>query len=574
MRTGKTRPAHEGRAASKWWGWGEEGKAYHLPDPERFWGYIRARLGPTEASSRLESLEGVQLRPPRLTAAVISKFGTIAGEGGVSTEGPDRAVRSLGKGYKDLVRIRQGQVPNPTDVVVWPRTEEQVTAVVELAAREGVAVIPFGGGTSVVGGVEPAGEGPALTLDLGEMARVVRIERESATATVEAGIAGPDLEHQLNAAGFTLGHFPQSFEYSTLGGWIATRSAGQKSTLYGKIEERVEGLRLAYPDGVLTTPAVPAAAAGPDLVQLIAGSEGTLGVITEATLRLASLPAYQDYRGYLFHDFAEGIAAARELMQAGLEPAVLRLSDEPETASSLALRPARHGLAAAVERAGIWYLSRKGLDLESASIMILGFEGGEAAVKHGWAEAKPILRRHDGQSLGRSPGRAWERSRYDAPYLRDLLLDHGIMVDTLETATTWERYLSLYAAVRKAIGNALGEGSAVMAHLSHSYSDGGSIYFTFLAAQERGGEIEQWERMKMAATEAVVGHGGALSHHHGIGSDHRTWMEPYLGLSGARWLDALKSTLDPGGIMNPGKLIPELSTNGSPPIAGTEDAHA
>ncbi len=560
--------------ASKWWGWGEEGKAYHLADPERFWSYIQARLGPTEAGSRLESLEGVQLRPSRLTAAVVSALARIVGEGGVSTESPDRAVRSLGKGYKDLVRIRQGQVPNPTDVVVRPRTEEQVTAVVELAAREGIAVIPFGGGTSVVGGVEPAGEGPALTLDLGEMARVVRIDRESATATVEAGIAGPDLERQLNEAGFTLGHFPQSFEYSTVGGWIATRSAGQKSTLYGKIEERVQGLRLAYPDGLLTTPAVPAAAAGPDLVQLITGSEGALGVITEATLRLAPLPSYKDYKGYLFHDFAEGVAAARELIQAGLEPAVLRLSDQPETESALALRPTRHGLAAAAERAGLWYLSRKGLDLESGSIMILGFEGEEAAVKHEWAEAKPVLRRHGGQSLGGSPGRAWERSRYDGPYLRDLFLDHGIMVDTVETATTWDRYLSLHAAVGEAVGDVLGEGGAVMAHLSHSYSDGGSIYFTFLAPQEHGGEIEQWERVKVAATEAIVGRGGALSHHHAIGSDHRAWMERYLGPSGARLLVALKSALDPGGVMNPGKLVPELSTDASPPVTGTEDAHA
>jgi alkyldihydroxyacetonephosphate synthase len=574
MASGKIRIGLEGRVPGKWWGWGDEGKTYHLPDPERFWAYIHRRLGPTEAGSRLDSLERVQLRASRLSAGLLTALARIVGEGGLSTESPDRAARSLGKGYKDLVRIRQGQVPNPSDVVVWPRTEEQVTAVVELAAREGIAVIPFGGGTSVVGGVEPAGEGPFLTLDLGEMTRVVRIDRQSATATVRAGIAGPDLERQLNAAGFTLGHFPQSFEYSTVGGWIATRSAGQKSTLYGKIEERVQGLRLAYPGGLLTTPATPAAAAGPDLVQLIVGSEGALGVITEANLRLAPLPPHQDYRGYLFHGFGEGVAAARELMQSGLKPAVLRLSDEAETESAMALRSMPQGLAAVRERAGRWYLARRGLFLESASIMILGFEGDEAVVRHQWAEARPVLRRLGGQSLGRGPGRTWERSRYDAPYLRDLLLDDGIMVDTLETATTWDRYLSLYGAVREALGNALGERGAVMAHLSHSYSDGGSIYYTFLAPQERGGELEQWERAKVAATEAIVRRGGALSHHHGIGSDHRVWMEPYLGPSGVRWLAALKSTLDPQGVMNPGKLVPELSTEAGRPAAGAGGAHA
>ncbi len=559
---------------SKWWGWGEEGKEYHLPDRQRFRTYLRAHLGPTEAGSRLDSLERVYLPPSRLPAAVLSALTGIVGQPGLSTESAHRAVYSMGKGYKDLVRIRRGQVPNPTDAVVRPQTEEQVTALVDLAAREGIAVIPFGGGTSVVGGVEPAGQGPALTLDLGALSGVVGIDRQSATATVAAGITGPELERHLNDAGFTLGHFPQSFEYSTVGGWIATRSAGQKSTLYGKIEGRVQALRLVYPGGLLATPPVPAAAAGPDLAQLVAGSEGALGVITQATLRLAPLPQHRDYRGHLFHGFADGVAAAREMVQAGLRPAVLRLSDEAETESALALRAPPHGLAVAVERAGRWYLARRGLRLESACLMILGFEGKEAAVRQQRAAAGPILRRHGARSLGQGPGRAWERSRYDAPYLRDLLLDHGIMVDTLETATTWDRYLSLYTAVREAIRGALGERGVVMAHLSHSYSDGGSIYYTFLAAQERDGEIEQWERVKAAATEVIARQRGALSHHHGIGSDHRAWMESYLGSSGVRWLAALKSALDPRGVMNPGKLIPELSGQASTPPAGPEAARA
>jgi alkyldihydroxyacetonephosphate synthase len=559
---------------SKWWGWGDEGKVYHLPDPERFWAFIHDRLGSTEGESRLGSLDDVTVRPSELPGAVLSALGRNVGEDGLSTEGPDRAVHSLGKGYKDLLRIRRGEVPRPTDVVVWPETEGQVTVLVELATREKFSIVPFGGGTSVVGGVEPSGEAPSVTVDLTRMARVTRIDRESATAVAAAGIAGPELERQLNAAGFTLGHFPQSFEYSTLGGWVATRSAGQKSTLYGKLEERVQALRLAYPDGVLTTPAVPAAAAGPDLVQLVVGSEGALGVITEVTMRLAPLPSYQDYRGYLFASFEDGVRAARDIIQAGLQPAVLRLSDEAETLSSLAMRPARHGVAAAVERAGIWYLSRRGLQPESASIMILGFEGEETAVKRRIAGAKPVLRRHRGQALGRGAGRAWERSRYDAPYLRDLLLDYGIMVDTLETATTWDRYLSLYAAVRDALSGALGERAVVMAHLSHSYSDGASIYYTFLAPQESGGEIEQWERVKNAATEAIVRHGGALSHHHAIGSDHRPWMESYLGRSGARWLASIKSTLDPSGVMNPGKLVPEPLDVTSQSAVAPEDADA
>lgn len=550
-------------ARSKWWGWGEEGKTYHLPDPEAFHTYLRARLGPTEPSPRIDSLEHAQLRPSRLPATVLAALARAAGDSAVLTDTPVRAAFSLGKSYRDLVRIRRGVVPNPTDAVVRAETEEQVLALVQLADREAVSVIPFGGGSSVVGGVEPAGERPTVTLDLGWMNGIKRIDRESMTATVAAGIGGPDLERQLNAAGFTLGHFPQSFEYSTVGGWIAARSSGQQSTLYGRIEEMVQSLRLAHPGGVLATPAVPAAAAGPDLVQVVAGSEGALGVITQATLRLSPLPGHRDVRGYLFPSFADGVAAAREVMQSGLHPAVLRVSDEAETETTMAMRSPATGMAGLKERAGRWYLARKGLDLQAASIMILGFEGGEATVRNGRAAAKPILRRHGAVSLGRSAGAAWARGRYEAPYLRDTLLDLGVMVDTLETATTWDRYPALHTAVRDAIRGALGERGVVMAHLSHSYTDGGSIYYSFLGPQERGGEIQQWERVKAAATDAIVGNGGALSHHHGIGTDHRPWMARYVGQDGARLLTALKSTLDPNGVMNPGKLIPD-----PPPKAG------
>ena len=549
-------------ARSKWWGWGQEGESYHLPDRERFWSYLRERLGDTSVTPRLESLAGVELAPSRLPQSLVSELCRAVGREAVSAEAADRACFSLGKGYKDLVRIRRGEVPKPTDVVVRPRTEEHVLELLRIAGRERLAVVPFGGGTSVVGGVEPAADGPTITLDLAELSRPLGIDKHSATATVEAGMMGPDLERFLNPAGFTLGHFPQSFMYSTVGGWIATRSAGQSSTRYGTATERVQSLRLAHPEGILHTPDVPAAAAGPDLVQLIAGSEGTLGVITQATLRLAPLPEVQDYRGYLLPSFAEGVEAARELMQAGLAPAVLRLSDEAETESVLALRAAPHGLSAAVEGAGRWYLARRGLSLESGAVMILGFEGDEAEVRGDRAVAGRVLRRHGAASLGGGPGRAWKRGRYEAPHLRDLLLDRGVMIDTLETAITWEHYLPLYAAVRDALRDALGERSVVMAHLSHSYTNGGSIYYTFLAPQERGAELEQWDRVKAAATDAVVRNGGALSHHHGIGVEHRRWMESYLGEQGARWLAAVKAALDPGDIMNPGKLVP-------PPAAGS-----
>jgi alkyldihydroxyacetonephosphate synthase len=540
----------------KWWGWGEEGHSFSLPDPERFWGLVADRLGELGVSPRIESLDAITLSPSHLEGEALAALRRIVGDDAVAIDTAQRAVYSLGKGYRDAVRIRRGEVPHPTDAVVRPQTEEQVAAVLAEAARRGVAVIPFGGGTSVVGGVEPTGERPTITLDLQHLARVLSIDPVSATATVQAGILGPALEDQLGARGFTLGHFPQSFQFSSLGGWIATRSGGQKSTLYGKIEERVQSLRLSFPGGAIATRDVPAAAAGPDLNQLIVGSEGILGVITQATVRLSPSPQHLEYRGYLFPAFPAGVEAAREMMQRELTPAVLRLSDETETAINLVFRSTPRGLAAAIEKAGGWYLARRGVSLDRASVLILGFEGEEAAVSSQWQRAKPILRRWGGVSVGRSPGRAWERSRYEAPYLRDVLLDRAILVDTLETATTWDRYLALYATVRDALAGALGERSLVMAHLSHSYPHGGSIYFTFIAPQEQGREIEQWERAKKSATQAIVASGAALSHHHGIGSDHRPWMAAYLGPGGARALTALKQAFDPQDIMNPGKLTP------------------
>jgi alkyldihydroxyacetonephosphate synthase len=426
-----------------------------------------------------------------------------------------------------------------------------VAALLGAAAELGIAVIPFGGGTSVLGGVEPLGAKPTITLDLTRMNRLLRLDPLAQTATLEPGILGPSLEQQLNARGFTLGHFPQSFEYSSLGGWIATRSAGQNSTLYGKIEHRIESLRMTFPGGTIATPAVPAAAAGPDLNQLIAGSEGTLGVITQATVRLAPLPRRCDYRGYLFSDFEPGVEAAREVMQSGLRPAVLRLSDEPETEVSLAMRAPPPRLMAAAE--GL-YLALRRIRLEGAVLMIVGFDGDEDQVRSDWRRAQRILRRHQGSSLGHSPGRAWERSRFELPYLRDLLLDHAIMVDTLETAVTWDRYLPLYHSVRDTMANAMDGRGLVMTHLSHAYTDGASIYWTFLARQAEGRQLEQWQQVKAAATDAILAAGGALSHHHGIGSDHRPWMPQYVGPAGVRTLTSLKQTFDPHGIMNPGKL--------------------
>jgi alkyldihydroxyacetonephosphate synthase len=521
---------------AKWWGWGDERKSFALADPQRFWSFLEQRLGQTAESARLRSLDEIALRPARLDERQLAALRRVLGDGNVSVDRADRAVHSLGKGYRDLVRIRRGDIASPTDAVVYPESDAQIAAVLDLAASEAFSVIPFGGGTSVVGGVEPLGDKPTLTLDLRRMARVVAVDRVSGLATVGAGIFGPALEAALNAAGFTLGHFPQSFEYSTLGGWIATRSAGQNSTRYGKIEENVESVRLHFPGGAIETPAVPAAAAGPDLNQIIAGSEGAFGVITSAVIRLARLPERSDYRAYLMPDFERGVEAAREMLQSGLRPSLLRLSDEAESEATALMQAGAEGL--------------------TLSLFLLGFDGDEAEVRSSWKRAEAVMERHAGSSLGAGPGDAWRRSRFEAPYLRDLLLDRSVMVDTLETATTWSNYLPLYRSTRDAMQSAMGGHGIVMAHLSHAYTHGASVYYTFLAAQRNGEELEQWQEVKDAATRAIVDGGGALSHHHAIGVEHRRWLTEYLGDGSIEILRSLKRVLDPSDIMNPGKLIP------------------
>jgi alkyldihydroxyacetonephosphate synthase len=390
-----------------------------------------------------------------------------------------------------------------------------------------------------------------VTLDLARLDRIVDIDARSLTATLQAGMPGPLVERSLAAHGLTLGHYPQSFEYSTVGGWVATRSAGQASTGLGRIDELVLGLRCVAPTGGLQAAAHPATAAGPDLRELVVGSEGALGVITEATLRVRPRPESRRYEGWSFRSFADGTEALRALAQADAAPDVARLSDEDETRLGLALGP-----GGASARAVRGYLRARGH--RGFSLAIVGWEGNAATVRARRRRASEILRRAGGIALGPRPGAAWARGRFEAPYLRDVLLGRRLLVDTLETATSWSALAGLYAAVGDALGAALaarGTPPFVMCHVSHLYPTGASLYFTFLARQEPGAELEQWRAAKAAATEAIVAGGGTITHHHAVGREHAPWLEAEIGRLGVDVLRAAKARLDPGGIMNPGKLL-------------------
>jgi alkyldihydroxyacetonephosphate synthase len=389
---------------------------------------------------------------------------------------------------------------------------------------------------------------------------VLAIDTVSQTVTAQAGILGPALERALNAAGFTLAHSPQSFEFSTLGGWIAARGAGQTSTLYGTIADKVISLRVVTPAGVVETPRVPASATGPSLLQLLVGSEGMYGVITQATLRLVPLPLVTRGRGFLFHDFERGQAAVRAMVQAGLTPAVVRLSDEAETRTYYALRETPRGWSAMRQQLGILALQQAGLSFDQGAALILRFEGQDDRLKDEWAQARAVCRAHGGFDLGQGLARSWYRDRYHTPYLRDMLFDRGVLLEVIETATEWDNVPALHAGLQRALTEAIaatGSQAIVMCHLSHVYSDGASLYFTFLAHARRGGELAQWQSIKDAATEQVLRLGGTLSHHHGVGADSAPWLPQETGAAGLAALRAVKAALDPHGIMNPGKVVEE-----------------
>jgi alkyldihydroxyacetonephosphate synthase len=536
----------------RWWGWGDP---EHPPGlPSHALEFLRENIG-LEAKPRPPvALSHVQLPASQLTGDAAAALREIVGTANVRDDHAERVLHAAGKGYPDLVRLRVGKPEGAPDAVVYPSSHEQLRALLAMCADFSLAVVPFGGGTSVVGGVAPlrGSHRGVLALDMSRMALLLALDDKSATVTVQGGMRAPALERELASRGLTLGHFPQSFEYVSLGGCAATRSAGQASTGYGAIDKLVLGLRLAAPATEIALPALPASAAGPGLRQLLVGSEGTLGVISEISLRVRPAPVERIYEGVFFEDFAAGARTLRALAREHVLPDVARVSDEEETRMSLALA----GTGGVKRRLGRVYIGARGYS--NGCLAILGFDGTAEDVAIRRRRALQIVRAHGGLTVGRSPGEAWLKGRFSAPYLRDELLTHGVMVETLETATQWSKLQELHRGVSEAISQALGEQGTpglVMCHISHVYETGASLYFTFIARQREGDEIEQWRVVKQAAGDAILAGGGTITHHHAVGRDHAPWMEREVSPGGVQALRALKAELDPTAIMNPGKLI-------------------
>jgi alkyldihydroxyacetonephosphate synthase len=534
---------------TRWWGWGDPEKSTELGAEAL--AMLREAAGPAEPAGRVALAEVGVADPEPLPRAVTEAVGAHA----VLDGREHRIRRAAGQSYPDLIRLRSGTLGAAPDAVVLPGTADEVARVLEVCAAEGVAVVPFGGGTSVVGGVEPfRGRFERLVaLDLRRL-RGVEVDERSLTARLGPGLRGPEAEAALQGRGLTLGHFPQSFEYATIGGFAATRSAGQASSGYGRFDDLVTSIRMRAPAGELRTLATPHTAAGPALRELIVGSEGVLGVITDVTVRVRPAPAERRYEAWVAASFADGQEAVRTLAQSDRLPDVIRVSDEAETSASMGLG----GVSGARKAALDAYLRLR--RRTGGCILICGWEGDSEGVERRRALSARGLRATGAVPIGRSPGRSWLRGRFEGPYLRETLLDLGYMVETLETAHTWSRLGTHHEAVGDAISGALGRGGGgglVMCHLSHAYRDGASLYFTFIAPGRREAELEQWREVKEAACEAIVASGGTITHHHAIGRDHAPYMPAEVGPLGVESIRALKERLDPAGIMNPGKLLPD-----------------
>ncbi|MDY6796102.1 MAG: FAD-binding oxidoreductase [Actinomycetota bacterium] len=552
---------------SRWWGWGDLDRIFDAGNRANLLPFLQENLGMALDKERFSdpNLDEIDLPAPRLSASILGSLKEICGEDNVSTGKFYRISHSMGKSYRDLLRYRQRRIDRPVDVVVWPHGEDEIVKLLRLAEDKNMAIITFGGGSSVTGGVEPLAEDKSgvISMDMARLNRVLRVDPTSQTAVIQTGALGPEMEEQLNEQGFTLGHYPESFDHSSLGGWIATRASGRQSTGYGDIEDMVLALRMITPRGTIETIKVPNTAAGPSIMQLCIGSEGFLGVITEATMRIRPAPEVMDYRGLIFRNFAVGVSAIREMIQQGLVPTCVRLSDRGETALAQAIR---HTTGPTWKRKGenmaLTLLAKRGYSFDDGAFMVLGLEGEREEADYLRAGILRLCRKLGGFHLGTSPGKQWYRSRHDTAYFREQLINWGVMVDTLETAATWDNLLHLYGEVRSALKNALevdGRCSLVACHVSHSYREGASLYYTFFAPMAEEGEEEgQWEKVKRAASDAIMEYGGTITHHHGVGYEHAPWMPQEVGDISLKALRAVKKVMDPEDIMNPGKLIPSF----------------
>jgi alkyldihydroxyacetonephosphate synthase len=548
----------------KWWGWGVDGVAFHHEDKPAFRPFVinAIDLDVNTTPTAPLSLEELPVPAPTISAELLDELTGAVGAENAIQDDLERIVHTYGKSVRDLLRLRAGDIPRVPDVVVYPADEAEVQLIVDYAVAADAVLIPYGGGSNISGSLHaPEDETRSvISVDLGRLNKLISIDEESGLARIQAGVQGPDLEKQLIAQGWTLGHYPDSFSHSTLGGWVATRSSGMQSDKYGDIADIARGMRVVMPGKVLEVRPLPHTSTGPSVREMVLGSEGRLGVITEVTVQVHRIPEVRVILGYLFPSWEAGLAAMQEISTSDAHPSITRVSDAKETAFSFATRKksSKISISSVISKGLMKVLERRGWKLNEVCLSFIGYEGGKPHVARQKKIVKDIVGKHGGILVGKGPGELYDQKKFDTPYIRDFLLDRGAIGDVSETAAPWSKLLPLYRNVMTAAEKVyaqLGVTGWIMCHLSHSYHSGACLYFTFAFKHDGVDPLAQYEPLKNAIQQAFVDSDGTLSHHHAVGTEHAAWLEQDISAPGVHMIDGLFTAMDPGRNFNPGKIV-------------------
>ncbi|SDS68428.1 FAD-binding oxidoreductase [Microlunatus soli] len=543
----------------KWWGWGVEGVAFHFDDKPKFAPFVKKAVGLDLTKNnppKVQDFSQLTIPAAKVSDDLLTQLKGAVGSEYVTSDDEERVVHTYGKSLRDLLRVRASDLPRVPDVVVYPGEEDEVQAIVDLAVAADAVLIPFGGGSNISGSLEPpaAETRTVISLDMGRLSKLIDIDEEAGLARIQAGAQGPDLEEQLNARGWTVGHFPDSFNHSTIGGWVATRSSGMQSDKYGDIADITRGVRVATPGGPLVLRPLPSTSTGPSVREMILGSEGRLGVITEVTAHVHRLPDERVILAYFFPTFDAGLEAMHDISLLDFRPSITRVSDAGETGFTMATAKKSSAGQAILFKV----LQRRGWDLDKMCLSFIGYEGTKSHVSRQQAEVKEIVKKHGGIGVGKGPGVLYDQKKFDTPYIRDFLLDWGGAADVSETAGPWSNLKDLYYNTIEAANDAYAELGVdpgwIMCHLSHSYHSGACLYFTFAFAYGDQDPIPMYDKVKGAIQQSFIDNGGTLSHHHAVGTEHSPWLAQDISPAGTKIMKGLFAAVDPGRNFNPGKI--------------------
>ncbi len=564
----------EGVKQQKWWGWGEEGLAFHYEDKPKFAPFVMKMVG-VDINKPMQSVppfSSLQVPPSRLSAELHARLEEILGAKYVQTDDETRVVHAFGKGVRDLVRVRRGDLGRVPDVVLYPGTQAEVERAVDAVVAADGVLIPFGGGSNIVAALEavPGEARQVVSMNLGRMNKVLEIDEVSGLAHIQAGVFGPDMEDQLQARGWTMGHHPDSFVWSTLGGWIATRSSGMQSDKYGDIADICRGLTMVMPGQVLELRPLPSTSSGPAVREMVVGSEGRLGVITSAWVNVHRLPEVRELQAYFFENYEAGLKACEQIVSSDASVMMARVSDAVETQYIMANGKKSSRIGSLASKAIQKLMEQKKWDLEQIAMSFVGFEGSANHVRYEKGLVGKIVREHGGISVGKGPGALYDQKKYDTPYLRDFMLDRGLVADVSETTTPWKYAAQIHtntvAAFHKKMDE-LGVRGVVFCHLSHSYHSGACQYFTFAIADDSEHNLDTYDAAKRVVQQSFMDNHGTVSHHHGVGEEHSPWLDQDISPAGVFIQRKLFEGVDPGNNLNPGKIIhggaPGISSNSS-----------